>query len=72
MSEISGTNRRMRTPAAAAYIGLAPSTLEKMRVTGTGPEFERAGSRIVVYSIESLESFLAERRARSTSEPNAA
>ena len=66
------TNRRLRTPAAARYLGIAESTLEKWRVAGTGPEFERAGSRIVVYSIDSLESFLTARRARSTSErPNA-
>lgn len=72
MSDISGTNRRLRTPAAAAYIGLAASTLEKMRCRGDGPEFERAGARIVVYSLTSLEAFLAQRRARSTSEPTAA
>jgi hypothetical protein len=44
------------------------STLEKWRCSGCGPEFERAGSRIVVYSISSLEAFLAARRATSTSE----
>jgi hypothetical protein len=65
------TKRRLRTPAAAEYLGIAESTLEKWRVAGIGPQFERAGSRIVVYSIEALESFLAARRARSTSErPN--
>jgi hypothetical protein len=72
MPEITGNNRRLRTPAAAAYIGLSPSTLEKMRVTGTGLVFERAGARVVVYSVEAFESFLAARRARSTSEPTAA
>jgi hypothetical protein len=69
MSDASGNHCRLRTPAAAAYIGLAASTLEKMRVRGDGPEFERAGTRIVVYSVEALERFLAKRRARSTSEP---
>jgi hypothetical protein len=68
MSEVSGSNRRLRTPAAAAYIGLAASTLEKMRCRGDGPVFERAGTRIIVYSVEALEGFLAARRARSTSE----
>ena len=65
-------NRRLRTPAAAQYLAIAESTLEKWRVAGIGPEFERAGTRIVVYSVASLESFLAARRARSTSEPTAA
>jgi hypothetical protein len=60
--------RRYRTPEAAKYIGIAPSTLEKMRGTGDGPEFERVGKRAVVYSEEALEAYLAKRRARSTSE----
>lgn len=58
---------RRRTPAAAKYIGVAGSTLEKMRVNGTGPEFEKVG-KSVVYSEQSLEEYLAKRRARSTSE----
>jgi hypothetical protein len=62
------TRRRLRTPAAAEYLGVAGSTLEKWRVTGIGPVFERCGSRIVVYSVEALEDFLATRRARSTSD----
>jgi hypothetical protein len=59
---------RLRTPEAAKYVGLADSTLEKMRVAGTGPEFEKPADRVVVYSIPALEEFLAQRRARSTSE----
>jgi hypothetical protein len=58
---------RLRTPAAAHYLGIADSTLEKMRVSGTGPEFEIVG-KAVVYSIPALEEYLAQRRARSTSE----
>ena len=58
---------RLRTPAAAHYLGIADSTLEKMRVSGTGPEFEVVG-KAVVYSIHALEEYLAQRRARSTSE----
>jgi len=58
---------RLRTPAAAHYLGIADSTLEKMRGSGTGPEFETAG-KAVVYSIPALEEYLAQRRARSTSQ----
>jgi hypothetical protein len=72
MFEVPANNRRLRTADAAAYIGLSPSTLEKMRVYGNGPVFERAGTRVVVYSVQALEDFLAARRARSTSEPTAA
>jgi predicted site-specific integrase-resolvase len=61
-------HRRLRTPAAAEYLGIAESTLEKWRVAGIGPVFERCGRRIVVYSIEALESFLVARRATSTSD----
>jgi hypothetical protein len=59
---------RLRTPDAAKYVGLAESTLEKMRVAGTGPEFEKPTEKVVVYSIPALEEYLALRRARSTSE----
>ena len=63
--------RRLRTPEAAAYVGLSPSTLEKLRVFGGGPEYEKAGPRVVVYSIEALEGWLAARRRRSTSDADA-
>jgi len=59
---------RHRTPAAAKYLGIAASTLEKMRCAGSGPDFERVGKRTVVYSEESLERYLEQTRARSTSE----
>jgi hypothetical protein len=59
---------RLRTPAAAEYLGIAASTLEKMRCAGTGPVFEKVGEKAVVYSIEALEAYLAQRRIRSTSE----
>jgi hypothetical protein len=58
---------RLRTPAAAKYLGIAESTLEKMRVSGAGPEYEVVG-KAVVYSIPALEDYLAQRRVRSTSE----
>jgi hypothetical protein len=48
-------------------MSLAESTLEKMRVAGTGPEFEKVG-KIVLYSEQAIEDYLAKRRARSTSE----
>jgi hypothetical protein len=60
--------KRLRTRAAAEYLGLAESTLEKMRCKGIGPEFERPSERIVVYRVGALEAYLAARRATSTSE----
>jgi hypothetical protein len=46
---------------AAHYIGIAHNTLKKWRVTGDGPAYVRAGSRIV-YLIEDLDSWLRANR----------
>jgi predicted DNA-binding transcriptional regulator AlpA len=58
----------LRTPGAAEYTGLAVSTLEKMRLTGDGPEFIRLSARAVGYEIEVLDRWLESRRRRSTSD----
>jgi predicted DNA-binding transcriptional regulator AlpA len=58
----------LRTPDAAEYTGLAVSTLEKMRLTGNGPEFIRLSARAVGYEIEVLDRWLESRRRRSTSD----
>jgi predicted DNA-binding transcriptional regulator AlpA len=60
-------HRRLRTPAAADYLGYSESTLEKKRLTGDGPPFVRLG-RTIVYDTRDLDGWLAARRARSTSE----
>ena len=65
------THRRLRTPAAANYLGYAESTLEKKRLTGDGPPFIRLG-RVIVYDTRDLDSWLAQRRTRSTSQLSAA
>jgi predicted DNA-binding transcriptional regulator AlpA len=60
-------HRRLRTPAAADYLGYAESTLEKKRLSGDGPPFIRLG-RVIVYDTRDLDTWLAKRRAHSTSE----
>jgi predicted DNA-binding transcriptional regulator AlpA len=60
-------HRRLRTRAAADYVGYSESTLEKKRVTGGGPPFIRLG-RLVVYDTRDLDAWLAARRAASTSD----
>ena len=50
--------RILRTPEAAEYIGLAASTLEKMRIGGEGPPFIRLGGRAVGYDIQDLDAWL--------------
>lgn len=62
------TPRFLRTHDAAAFLGLSGRTLEKHRCTGTGPVFRKLGGR-VVYAIDDLESWAAERARSSTSDP---
>ena len=58
---------RLRTRAAAEYLGIAPSTMEKLRLTGDGPPFYKVG-RTVLYDTSLLDEYLASRRRMSTSE----
>jgi predicted DNA-binding transcriptional regulator AlpA len=58
----------LRTPAAARFLGLGQSTLEKMRVSGTGPDFIKLGPRAVGYDVEVLRDYLKSRTRRSTAD----
>jgi hypothetical protein len=55
---------------AAAYLNLAPSTLNKARVFGTGPAFFRLG-RAIRYRREDLDKWRDRFRATSTTEADA-
>ena len=57
---------KLRTRAAARYVGLAGSTLAKMRVRGDGPPFSKAGARVVVYDLRDLNDWLRATRRTST------
>ena len=59
---------KLRAPQAAAYLGLSPSTLAKMRLRGDGPVYAKAGPRIVVYDKMDLDAWLSGKRRRSTSD----
>lgn len=50
--------RILRTPEAAQYVGLSPSTLEKLRLTDNGPRFIRLGGRAVGYDVRDLDAWL--------------
>ena len=54
------------TREAAAWLGLSPKTLERYRVSGEGPEFQRFGSR-VRYLLTDLEAWASARRGVSIS-----
>jgi len=59
---------KLRAPHAARYIGLSASTLAKMRLRGDGPPYSKAGPRVVVYDARDLDTWLIQRKRRSTSD----
>ena len=58
----------LRTPEAAARIGLAAGTLDKLRVRGDGPSYLRLTPRRVVYAVDMLDAWARARQFNSTSE----
>jgi helix-turn-helix protein len=58
---------RLTAKDAAAFLGLAPQTLAKMRVVGSSPPYYKVG-RLVMYDRSELDAWLAVRRRRSTSD----
>ena len=63
--------RYLRTKEAAEHCGSTKSSFEKRRVQGGGPPFIKMG-RTVVYALTDLDTWMAERRFRSTAEADAA
>ncbi|MDA8429409.1 MAG: helix-turn-helix domain-containing protein [Geobacteraceae bacterium] len=61
----------LRTPEAASYLNIQPTTLEQWRWNGKGPRFVKIG-RSVRYRIIDLDAFLADRVFNSTTEAQAA
>jgi predicted DNA-binding transcriptional regulator AlpA len=53
---------------AAKALGLSVSTLAKLRLSGGGPAYCKVGARRVGYRPDDLQSWLASRVHRSTSE----
>ena len=49
---------KLRTPAAAALLGVRPNTLEVWRHQKRGPKFYKIG-RCVVYDEDDLEAYVA-------------
>ncbi|WP_287361223.1 helix-turn-helix domain-containing protein [Mesorhizobium sp.] len=58
--------KMLRTDGAALHVGLSVSTLEKLRLTGDGPEYIKLG-RTVVYSTADLDTWMEGNRRKSTS-----
>lgn len=60
------SEKLLTTPEAAAQMGVTPNYLEKLRISGGGPEFVRFG-RLVRYEPNALRVWIAAARRRSTS-----
>ena len=57
------------TAAAAAYLGVAPRTLQDWRFRGVGPKYLAYSSRACRYRVSDLDAWLAQRERTSTSDP---
>jgi predicted DNA-binding transcriptional regulator AlpA len=58
----------LRTQEAARFIGLSYRTLEKYRMSGTGPKYMKIGGRIV-YAVKDLREWAERSARRATSDP---
>lgn len=57
---------------AAELLQLTPRTLQAWRYQGRGPRFVKISARAVRYQLPDLQSWIAERLRRSTSDPGPA
>ena len=55
------------TKAAAKRVGLSPVTMERLRLTGDGPQYAKLG-KAVRYRTADLDEWVASKLIRSTSE----
>ena len=58
--------RYLRAPEAASVVGLAKSTLAKLRCSGLGPTYTKLG-RAVVYARQDLDAWVADQGKRRSS-----
>jgi hypothetical protein len=60
----------LRTPEAAAYLGISISTLNKLRSHGGGPQYFRpAGTRICLYRPGDLDAWVGAPRKSTSADP---
>lgn len=59
----------LSTEETAEHIRMSQSWLAKARLSGEGPPFIKAG-RTVLYDVEDVDLWMAERKRRSTSDSN--
>jgi predicted DNA-binding transcriptional regulator AlpA len=69
-TKMTGIVKVVTTAEAARVLGLAESTLAKLRLNGNGPIYCKLGRR-VVYRTADLEEWLQSRTTRDTSDADA-
>ena len=66
--QAAATHRRyLRVPEAALYLGVSASLLNRLRMTGDGPQYAKI-STTVTYAVEDLDAWRASKLRYSTSE----
>ncbi len=63
------TDAFLPTPAAAAFLGVHRSFLDRRRTEGGGPPYIRLSARKIVYARSALDAWLADHQRTSTSDP---
>lgn len=61
-------NQLMKTEEAGRYLGLSSSLLNKLRLTGGGPQFVRLAGRAIRYRRADLDAWIDASVAASTSQ----
>ena len=65
---IMNESQLFRPKQVADFLGIAQSTLAKMRLTGGGPRYSKIGPRLVAYDPSDLTDWVNSRKRQSTSE----
>jgi predicted DNA-binding transcriptional regulator AlpA len=53
----------------AAHLGIGRSTLQKMRLSGSGPVYIKIGRKVTRYRMSDVQVWLAARERKSTADP---
>lgn len=61
-------HNQYRSGEAAKFLRVSPSTLARWRVKGTGPQYTKSGSKLIIYLKKDLIEFLEAGFRSSTSE----
>jgi predicted DNA-binding transcriptional regulator AlpA len=59
----------LTTQQAAEYLGMKKAYLQRLRMTGEGPEYLRISPRRVLYTMDDITRWLEAQRRRSTVDP---